>query len=380
VPAAARAQASVGAQAVLAVTWADRTPFGDARTEAKVVHPVVMARFARGPFRLDATLNLEAATMRGGELALGVWGEGFNDRRHPHTVAHELIVSVGTRRWSVSVGKGFVPFGSDDPMSRPALRYPVNHHWSQLLERAVTAAGVRVGPAALEAALFNGDEPERPGQWPAWDRFGDSWSARLTLFPAPGLEAQVSTADVASPEHRPGAGPEHRKWSVSLRAELPRGRSRVTSLVEWGRDAELDGFFRYYTALAEAQLERGPARAWTRLERTDRPEEQRVFGDPFRSVRPHFDNSILGISRWNTVTVGAARTWTWRRAVRLEPLAEVTFARVTNVTGVVQTPEALFGRNQLWTASVGLRIGAGAPIHRMGRYGVLANQDLHGHE
>jgi hypothetical protein len=362
---------------VAVATWAERTPFGGSRTEAKVVHPVVMARLARGPLRLDATLNLEAATMRSGELAPGVWGEGFNDRRHPHTVWHELVVSLGTRRWSVSGGKGFVPFGSDDPMSRPVLRYPVNHHWSQVLERAVAAVGIRVGPAALEAALFNGDEPERPGQWPAWDRFGDSWAARLTLFPARGFEAQVSTADVASPEHRPGAGPEHRKWSGSLRAEAPLGRSRLTSLVEWGRDAELDGFFTYHTALAEAAIERGTGRAWVRLERTERPEEERVFGDPFRSVRPHLDNSILGISRWSTATVGAARAWTWRRAVRLEPLLEVTYARVTNVTGVVQTPQTLFGRNHLWTASVALRIGAGAPMHRMGRYGVVA--DLHRH-
>ncbi len=369
----------MGAQAVLAATWVDRTPFGDARTEAKVVHPVVMARFARGLLRLDATLNLEAATMRGGELAPGVWGEGFNDRRHPHTVAHELMVSVGTERWSLSAGKGFVPFGSDDPMSRAALRYPVNHHWSQVLERAVTAAALRIGPAVVEGALFNGDEPERPGQWPAWERFGDSWAARVTLVPARGIEAQISAADAASPEHRPGAGPEHRKWSASVRAVVPRGRSRVTALVEWGRDSELDGFFRYHTALAEAGIARGPARGWARLERTERPEEQRVFGDPFRSVRPHLDNTILGITRWNTVTVGAARTWTWRGVVRIEPLAEATYARVTNVTGVVQTPEALFGRNHLWTASVGLRIGAGAPMHRMGRYGVLADRE-HIHE
>src|SRR6266498_4964828 len=83
---------------------------------------------------------------------------------------------------SISAGKGFAPFGSDDPMNRPALAFPANHHWSQILERAVAVAGVRAGPVTLEAALFNGDEPERPGQWPRISgRFGDSRSGRATL-------------------------------------------------------------------------------------------------------------------------------------------------------------------------------------------------------
>ena len=51
-------------------------------------------------------------------------------------------------------------------MVRPFLRYPVNHHLAQILERAVAIAAVRAGPVLAEAGLFNGDEPERPGQWP----------------------------------------------------------------------------------------------------------------------------------------------------------------------------------------------------------------------
>lgn len=83
----------------------------------------------------------------------------------------------------LAAGKGFVPFGTDDPMSRPVVRFPVNHHLSQVLERAVALAGVRAGPVTVEGSLFNGDEPASPGSWPAWDRFGDSWAARLTLSP-----------------------------------------------------------------------------------------------------------------------------------------------------------------------------------------------------
>ena len=38
------------------------------------------------------TLDFEGVTMPAGELALGGWGEGFVDRRHPHTYLHEAMV------------------------------------------------------------------------------------------------------------------------------------------------------------------------------------------------------------------------------------------------------------------------------------------------
>ena len=134
---------------------------------------------------------------KGGELTPGAWGEGFVDRRHPHTTFHELNIEVndilgridGAGRMSIVVGKGFVPFGTDDPMSRPFMRYPVNHHLSQLLERAVAIVQYDVGPVAVEGAIFNGDEPTQPSDWPllrtdehTW-RFGDSRSLRVTVRP-----------------------------------------------------------------------------------------------------------------------------------------------------------------------------------------------------
>ena len=72
----------------------------------------------------------------------------------------------GRGELSLSVGKGFVPFGTDDPIVRPVIRYPVNHHLAQILERAVIIAAARHGPAGIEAALFNGDEPERRASGP----------------------------------------------------------------------------------------------------------------------------------------------------------------------------------------------------------------------
>jgi hypothetical protein len=64
--------------------------------------------------------------------------------------------------------EGVVAFGTDDPMSRPPVRYPVNHHRPDS-ERAVAMVGFRLGQIA-EGSLFDGDEPERPDQGPHQDR------------------------------------------------------------------------------------------------------------------------------------------------------------------------------------------------------------------
>src|SRR6185503_10176082 len=181
-----------------ALTHVDPVPRDSGLTELRVVQPVVMLRATMARLALVATLNLEGATIPNGELTPGAWGEGFVDRRHPHTYAHELMLtwhqSLGAVRAGLAIGKGFAPFGTDDPMSRPALRYPVNHHISQILERALFTGSVAAGPVGLELATFNGDEPERPSQWPNFKRFGDSWSARVTVLPVAGVETQVSLA------------------------------------------------------------------------------------------------------------------------------------------------------------------------------------------
>ena len=42
--------------------------------------------------RFVGMLNLEGLTIANGELATGDWGEGFDDRRHPHTYLHEAML------------------------------------------------------------------------------------------------------------------------------------------------------------------------------------------------------------------------------------------------------------------------------------------------
>ena len=369
-----------GAQGVLVYTTVDPVPGGGSLGEIRLVQPALMAHAGTmgNRLRVLGTLNLEGLTIPDGELAPGDWGEGFLDRRHPHTYLHELMFTFddvlgradGRARLSLSVGKGFAPFGTDDPMSRPILRYPVNHHFAQILERAVAILGFSWGQMMVEGGLFNGDEPERPGQWPRVSRFGDSWSGRLTAKPVVGLELQGSHASVHSPEHRAGAGTDQSKWSLSGRWSGAAGSFPVYGLLEWARTSEAGGFFVFHSVLAEGAWTAGRSRLHYRFEQTDRPEEERT-SNLFRSRRPHFENSILGQTRWTIHTVGYGFQLE-SPAARLEamPLIELSYGRVKDVGGGVFDARLFYGKTSFWSLSLGARLSLGMGLHRMGRYGV----------
>jgi hypothetical protein len=376
---------SLGANAVPVYTWVDPVPGDRSLGEIRVVQPTIMAHAQAFSSRLRflTTLNLEGWTIRQGELAPGDWGEGFMDRRHPHTYVHEAILMFDdllgrtgeAARVSLSAGKGFAPFGTDDPMSRPPLRYPVNHHLAQILERAVAIIGVRAGPIMVEGGLFNGDEPERPGQWPRVGRFGDSWSGRITVLPVSQLELQGSHAEVESPEHRPGFGTDQSKWSLSARWTGAVKHSPVYGLIEWARTSEADGFFVFHSVLAEGAWTRGASRLHYRFERTERPEEERTL-NPFRSLRPHFENSILGTTRWTIHTLGYSRRLQLPQGFSADPLVEVSYGRVADVDGGFFDAATWYGKTSFWSMSIGARLSLGMRLHRMGRYGVAQDTAL----
>ncbi|HEY6807950.1 MAG TPA: hypothetical protein VI160_04100 [Gemmatimonadales bacterium] len=372
-----RPWASVAAQAIPVLTESDAVPGGRSYGEARLVQPVVMLDAGAFGDRLllFATADFEGLTMPNAELTPGAWGEGFIDRRHPHTYAHELMLVApdflagvaGAPRLSLGVGKGFVPFGSDDPMSRPTERFPVNHHLSQILERGQVYLGVHLGGASLAGALFDGDEPQRADQWPNLRRFGDSWSLRLTLRPAAGLEWQASNAFVKSPEHREGSGVDSRKWSTSLRWERTVGGRPLYALAEWARTSEAGGAFVFHTLLLESELRLGPHRPYLRFERTERPEEQRTL-DPYRLVRPPIDNALNGITRWTIWTAGYGADVAGGGRLHLRPFVEGSLIRIARVGGGVFNPDTFYGPGTHWSVTTGVRLGWGMMGHRMGRY------------
>ncbi|MGB7211835.1 MAG: hypothetical protein WBC97_04340 [Gemmatimonadales bacterium] len=368
------------AQAVGVVSSAAPMPHDVRVTEARVVQPVFSLGLVAlgGHLRFRGTLDLEGWTIPDGELTPGAYGEGFIDRRHPHTYVHELMLTAHDvlgglavpAHLSFAFGKGFVAFGSDDPMESPVERYPVDHHLAQILEREVAIVGIGVGRAAFEATWFNGDEPEYPSEWPNGRRFGDSYALRATFRPVPGLEGQGSYARVKSPEQRLGAGPTQSKWSTSVRLERDLGGRPVYAMAEYARTVDAGGAFVYDSWLAEGAVTLGLVRPYMRLERTDRPEEPRVDG-AYRTQRPPLDNSLLGITRWSIATVGAQVTaLTALRRLRVIPFGELSVAGVRPLSGSFD-PDAWYGGSTILQLTAGVRLDWGMVGHRMGRYGTV---------
>lgn len=366
---------SVGASGIVLVTNVSPAHQGRGLTEVYLTQPMAMARWPVARFHTQATLNLEDLTLRRGELGPGIYGEGYVDRRHPHTLLHELMVTTEARTgavaWSLAVGRGFAPFGSDDPMVRPFVKYPVNHHLAQILERTVVVAAARAGPLALEAARFNGDEPEGSRDMPAVDRFGDSWSARLTLWPLRGMELSAGRAYVASPEDAGGRGPNQQKSHVGLR--YAGDRERLYVLLEFAQTRELDGDrqgFEYTSLLAEGGVAVGPLHGALRVERTTRPDEERL-ADPFRTPRPLLDFRILGRSRWDVISAALSTNGGSIGAVGVRPFIEAQYARVkATIRPTVFEPAHFYGDDRLWTLSAGVRVQIAHGPGRAGRYGV----------
>jgi hypothetical protein len=374
----------VGAQAIGVVTRESPAIQGRALTEGYVTQPAIMAELDpwNGLFSSKGTLNLEGATLKRGELNAGIAGEGYIDRRHPHTYLHELVLTSakrfgvdGVSGASITVGKGFAPFGTDDPMARPFEKYPINHHLAQILERAVAIGALRTGRLIFEGGAFNGDEPTGPGDTPNRNRYWDSWSGRITFIPWPQGEFQTSYARVKSPENPTGGGADQRKQSASIHLEDVQHSGYA--LFEWARTGDYVGSartFAFTSLLAETWARYDRLSGALRIERTERPDEQRLV-DAFRTPIPATDLSIAGRSRWTIVTARGAFSLVNVRAFTIEPFAEVARARVSpTLRPSGFDPRQFYGSDRIWSISVGAKLAFGMSHMRMGRYGVAATR------
>ncbi len=363
-----------GASGILLVTRASPAIHDRTLTEGYLSQPMLMggATFPRYGLDMSATINLEGLTLKRGELNAGMSGEGYIDRRHPHTYLHEIVATWkrpfgSDAQVSATAGKGFAPFGTDDPMMRPFVKYPVNHHLAQIPERAIGVVAASYGSLAIELSRFNGDEPEGPSDFPNSSRLFDSWSGRATARIGDAAEFQASYANVISPEIAVGGGLDQKKWSASARyqSEALYGLAEYahTQEVESGRDA-----FAYRSMLAEGSVSRNGVVLAARIEQTDRAEEERLSNE-FRTPRPASDLSILGRTRWTIATVNASRSFTVATA-QFAPFIEVGRAHATSIDRfAVFNPASFYGSDVMWSISAGLRFGFGMMHNRMGRYG-----------
>ncbi|HET7232659.1 MAG TPA: hypothetical protein VFJ16_21795 [Longimicrobium sp.] len=333
---------------------------------------------------LRTTLNFEAWTQEEGEYTFGSWGEGFIDKRHPHTLLHEAMASVNVWNapggaFSLSAGKGFAPYGSDDPMSRPAVKYPTNHHLSQVVERwTVNAAYLHRSGLSLEAGLFGGGEPDGPYDFGNIRGFGDSWSARAAMRfggrngPAADWEVSASFARVAGAH---GGQAEHtRLVNAAVRHERGYRFGGVYALLEASR-SEPEGAEKGYAALlGETRLKLGPGRRhqpYWRTELATRPEYHRAgaLGTDDWYRYDHAHGHTDGATRWLVNTAGYAFQATGF-PFSAAPFVELQHNRVWRERGTAD-PRALFGKSTFWSLSTGFRIHVGGGPMRMGAYGVL---------
>ena len=335
---------------------------------------------------LRTTLNFEAWTQRDGELTFGGWGEGFIDARHPHTLLHEAMLTanwwdVGGGALSVSAGKGFAPYGTDDPMGRPALKYPTNHHLSQVLERwTLNTAYLRSG-WGVEAGLFGGAEPSDPYDFSNIESFGDSWSARLSKRFGSGETAdafgpfapwELSTSYARIEEEHHGTELVTELYNAALRHDRAYGFGRLYALAEASKSEPQRGKG-HYSLLGEALLGVGQDarhQPYARVEYATRPEYERegAPGTP-DFFRYDHDSHEIGATRWLIGTVGYGYE-TRSYPVSVRPFVEVQWNRVGEERGGID-PRALYGGRTFWSVSAGARLFLGGGPMRMGSYGAL---------
>lgn len=348
--------------------------------EAYLTQPALMTILESpgGRFALRTTLDLEQFSQPDGEYTFGGWGEGFIDKRHPHTLVHEFMLSAsawetGVGALSLSAGKGFAAYGTEDPMGRPVVKYPTNHHLSQVLERwTINGAWVHPTGWGLEGSVFGGQEPRDAYDFSNIESFGDSWSARLSKrFGAGAWEVSGSYARITeshgTEEETTGLA------NVAIRFAGNVGESGLYALLEASTSAPAaDDEHGFWSVLAEAQLSRHGHQPYARFEVATRPEYHRAGapGTP-EFFRYEHGTHADGATRWVITTLGYGFT---PRAdgspVSSRPFVELQHHYVAAARGNVD-PVTLFGRRSLWTVSAGFRLFIGGGPMRMGSYGVL---------
>ena len=345
--------------------------------------PAIMANVASpgARFVLRTTLNFEELTQENGELTFGGWGEGFIDSRHPHTLLHEAMLTanlwnVGGGALSISAGKGFAPYGTDDPMGRPAVKFPTNHHLSQVLERFTANALYLKGGWGVEAGLFGGAEPKNAYDFSNIESFGDSWSARLSrrfgdgFGPDAQWELAGSYARIEEAHHGRTAVTE--LFNTNVRHASTYDFGTLYTLTEWSR-SKPKAAQGHYAVLGEALVGLGASRRhqpYARVEYATRPEYERngAPGTP-EFYRYDHDSHEIGATRWLIGTLGYGYSAS-ALPTSVRPFVELQRNSVRSARGAVD-PRTLYGSREFWSLSAGARIFLGGGAMRMGSYGAL---------
>ena len=209
-------------------------------------------RVAGGSFLVQLMLSLEPATITGryypelfqtGETA---FGRPIVDGQHPHN----FIMGLGFH-YAHPLGEGTIAEIYFAPVGDPALgpvafphrasaselpQAPLSHHWqdsTHIADDVVTVA-VKHDWLRLEASGFHGAEPGE-NRWIIQQGAIDSWSTRVSVFPAKNWMAQASVGRLAHPEALSPGDVLRSTASLHYNRPLASGESWSSSLI-WGRN------------------------------------------------------------------------------------------------------------------------------------------------
>ena len=308
--------------ALINVVYSDQGgPRGDTKTVlAGMVMGMAQRPLGSGTLGLRAMLSPDPLMGKRGYPLLLAAGEsaegktGLVDRQHPHELFMELSAS-----FSLPVGDsgsvflyGGLPgepaFGPPSFMHRMAAldspEAPITHHWldSTHITFGVVTAGYVQGDWKVEASRFRGREPNEK-RFDIESGALDSIAARISWNPSANWSAQVSWADIKSPE---ALEPDHDEGRVSASLAYFKpltGEGQLAASLAVARKDRQPGPA-LWGALAEVAWK--PNAAWTLFSRAEQIEADELeiggHGDPV-TVRK--------------ISVGAIRDWTVRPGVKL---------------------------------------------------------------
>jgi hypothetical protein len=276
-------------------------------------------RAGPGTFTGRAMFSLEPATVSGrfypelfqiGETA---FGEPIVDGQHPHNFFMEIAAIYD---WRVS-RNGLVSFYAapvGDPAIGPiayahrtsASEDPIavlGHHLQDSTHIAwdVVTAGYAYRIARVEVSGFHGREPNE-NRWNLQVGAIDSWSARLTLNPAPNWSGQFSLGTLHSPESLSPIE-DQRRMTASIGYDRPLARGNWSSTAIWGRTRSMTTGEILNGYLLESTLHFAARNAiWGRVENVDRTNLLLIGTNP---LPPGFEEHFL--ARVQAYTAGYDR-------------------------------------------------------------------------
>jgi len=301
------------------------------------IMPMAQRKLARGTLTLRTMLSFEPATVTAeqypelfqqGETA---YGRPIVDGQHPHNFFMELAAMYD---YSISEHTVLSFYGGpagDPALGPPAFPHrasasenpvaPLSHHLQDSTHIAydVITAGLTYRFVRLEASGFHGREPDEY-RWDIDSGAIDSWSARITVNPAPNWSLQYSIGELHSPEQL-APSEDVRRMTASVIYNRPLSHGNWASMLAWGRNRSLADRNVGNGYLLESTLNfRSRNNLWTRIENADRTNELLIGENPlpsgfteryFTRVQAYtagYDREVGQVPRLS-VAIGGQFTW-----------------------------------------------------------------------